>query len=173
MVCLNVSSRWFNVHVYCKIGNAFKLTNGTWPADPAYFKGRFSNGPVWVEDFAENLGVKLNDFAVGGGKWYYFQLLRMYDYHSNIASPSLATSSNILIQGFTGPGSTIPVPSALDQVTQYLSVITSDIHESLFVILIGANDILFNPNISATQPIQNVASIMNELRNKGTSLLPV
>ena len=67
-VCLECQPQYLDGSLFPKnIGNAFKLTNGTWPADPAYFKGHFSNGPVWVEDLAETLGVKLNDFAIGGG----------------------------------------------------------------------------------------------------------
>lgn len=49
-------------------GNAYRFDNETWPADPHYDHGRFSNGPVWVEDLAGILGVKLHDYAVGGGK---------------------------------------------------------------------------------------------------------
>lgn len=44
-------------------GNFFALT-GQPPAP--YFNGRFSNGPVWVETLAGNLGVGLDDRAVGG-----------------------------------------------------------------------------------------------------------
>lgn len=36
-------------------GNAYILTNGQYAAPP-YYTGRFSNGPVWVERLAENLG---------------------------------------------------------------------------------------------------------------------
>jgi hypothetical protein len=33
-------------------GNAFEATGRREPPSPPYFAGRFSNGPVWVEDFA-------------------------------------------------------------------------------------------------------------------------
>ena len=45
---------------------AFQITNGTWPADPAYSKGRFSNGPVWPQIVSRELGLHLDDWAYGG-----------------------------------------------------------------------------------------------------------
>lgn len=36
------------------------------PPSPPYFDGRFSNGPVAVEDFASYLGLPLKDYAYGG-----------------------------------------------------------------------------------------------------------
>jgi phospholipase/lecithinase/hemolysin len=50
--------------------------NGTWiqtnhsiPTDPAFWQGRFSNGPTWVEHLQILLDVKmLHDMAHGGGK---------------------------------------------------------------------------------------------------------
>jgi hypothetical protein len=44
----------------------YRFTNESWPADPAYYKGRFSNGPVWVENLANTLGLELHDFSIGG-----------------------------------------------------------------------------------------------------------
>ncbi len=46
-------------------GNLFRLTGGATP-DSDYFEGRFSNGPVWVEYLAAQLGADLDDFAYGG-----------------------------------------------------------------------------------------------------------
>ncbi|KAJ3317518.1 hypothetical protein HDU76_001153, partial [Blyttiomyces sp. JEL0837] len=46
-------------------GNVFKATNGTTPGAP-YYKGRWSNGPVWVELVANSFSSKLYDFAFGG-----------------------------------------------------------------------------------------------------------
>ncbi|KAJ4406202.1 hypothetical protein N0V82_010170 [Gnomoniopsis sp. IMI 355080] len=112
--------------------------------------GLFSNGPVWAQYLASNLSLPLYDYAVGG-----------------------ATSSNALIQGFTGPSSTIAVPSVADQVTSFLSGLSpqnttfypssSELSDPLFVIWAGANDIFFDPNISAAQSyleIQSAASIL-------------
>ncbi len=56
-------------------GNAFVATGGTVPAPP-YSGGRFSNGPVWVQDLAAKLGLGSlgpsllggNDYAVGGAQ---------------------------------------------------------------------------------------------------------
>src|SRR5437588_8056906 len=44
-------------------GNLFALTG--FPPAP-YYMGRFSNGPVWVEDLAQYLDVPLDDYAFGG-----------------------------------------------------------------------------------------------------------
>ena len=46
-------------------GNVFTATGMTFPPSP-YFEGRFSNGPVWVEVLAENLGVEVESSAFGG-----------------------------------------------------------------------------------------------------------
>jgi len=54
-------------------GNVFVATGGLEPAPP-YSSGRFSNGPVWVQDLSASLGLPPltpsllggNDFAVGG-----------------------------------------------------------------------------------------------------------
>ncbi|MEH1939396.1 MAG: SGNH/GDSL hydrolase family protein [Nostoc sp.] len=50
-------------------GNVFNATNGVSPTNPPYFNGRFSNGPVWVEYLASDLGLSFNpktNFAFGG-----------------------------------------------------------------------------------------------------------
>ncbi|PIL23397.1 hypothetical protein GSI_14708 [Ganoderma sinense ZZ0214-1] len=111
---------------------AWVVSNQTWPANPNYSGGRFSNGPVWIEYVAGNLSVPLVDFALGG-----------------------ATSSNALVQGFTGPNSTIPVPSVDDQVASFLQPgsVPSNVSLAapLFVLMGGANDPLFNASVSANQ----------------------
>ncbi len=46
-------------------GNLYNLSGKTYPPSPPYWQGRFSDGPVWVEYRAENLGVALlEDYAV-------------------------------------------------------------------------------------------------------------
>lgn len=51
------------------VGNVFKTTKGEDPPSPPYFRGRYSNGPVWVEYLASNLKLTSNsdtNFAFGG-----------------------------------------------------------------------------------------------------------
>lgn len=53
------------------IGNVYQATNGDRPPSPPYFKGRYSNGPVWVEYLASRLKLSsnlVNNFAYGGAK---------------------------------------------------------------------------------------------------------
>jgi phospholipase/lecithinase/hemolysin len=47
-------------------GNLYALDGGIDPLSPPYFMGRFSNGPVAVEQLAALVGAPLEDFAVGG-----------------------------------------------------------------------------------------------------------
>jgi phospholipase/lecithinase/hemolysin len=47
-------------------GNAFKATEGKFPPAP-FFNGRFSNGPLWIEYLAPQLGIsQVTNFAVAG-----------------------------------------------------------------------------------------------------------
>ncbi len=52
-------------------GNLYKLKDAKTPLSPPYYDGRFSNGPVWVEDLVPLIGLKpnaLHDFAYGGAQ---------------------------------------------------------------------------------------------------------
>jgi phospholipase/lecithinase/hemolysin len=49
-------------------GNFYHLTGGQLPPTP-YANGRFSNGPLWVEYLADDLGMQVlleNNYAVAG-----------------------------------------------------------------------------------------------------------
>jgi uncharacterized protein (TIGR03437 family) len=49
-------------------GNYYGFTQGQMPASPPYYQGRFSNGPVWAEYLARDLGLssQLGDYAANG-----------------------------------------------------------------------------------------------------------
>ena len=56
-------------------GNIYRLTRRAHkvfpsvpiiPKNPPYYEGRFSNGPVWVDDLAAGLNVPLINYAYGG-----------------------------------------------------------------------------------------------------------
>ncbi|CAF3528820.1 hypothetical protein SNK03_010028 [Fusarium graminearum] len=110
------------------------VSNGTWPADPAYYRHSFSNGLKWNDLVAKDLGLELINLATGG-----------------------ATTNNNFVAGGTGAQSTIPVPSASDQVFSFLSW-NKPRPDDVFVHWIGANDILFNTSITGGQ----VTSLINE-----------
>lgn len=84
----------------------------------------------------------------------------------------IATSNNTLAQGYTGPESTIPVPSAADQVSNYLKSKPSaqQLKETLFMILIGLNDAFFAPGVDAGLVVDNVKSMIAKLDQAGASV---
>lgn len=112
------------------------------------YNGRFSNGPVWCELLASNLSIPLYDYAVGG-----------------------ATTSNALVKGFTGNGSTIPVPSVDEQVSSFINSPPSgiDLSSALFVVSGGANDVFFNPNLSALTSASILSSSVTQLQTAGAN----
>ncbi|KAL1626211.1 hypothetical protein SLS54_003046 [Diplodia seriata] len=79
-----------------------------------------------------------------------------------------ATTSNNLIQGYTGPNSTLPVPSIDQQVSTFLNDPPSEISTEnlLFVLYGGANDILFNPNITASQSFREIMASQSALSSR-------
>jgi len=115
-------------------GNVYNLTYHTWPIVPPYFRGRFSNGLVWIE----NLGVSnIKNYAYGG-----------------------ATTDNDLIQGYTA-SDTKPVPGVRQQILIYLNetnINNMNFARTLYVIWAGGNDYYFNKTIN---PSSVTASILN------------
>lgn len=108
--------------------------------------GRFSNGPVWDEDLSKTLNIPLINYAYGG-----------------------ATTSNKLVQGYSGRNSDIPVPSVDEQIDMYLKAVPKDkpLSSALVFILAGANDAFFNMNISAAAPAQVIADQVTKLQRAG------
>lgn len=118
-------------------------SNGTWPADPAYYGHSFSNGPKWNDIVAAALGLELTNLAAGG-----------------------ATADNSFVAGGTGASSTIPVPSAKDQVDSFLTWDAARPGD-VFVHWIGANDILFNTTITGGEIASLVAEDVDRLYRSG------
>jgi outer membrane lipase/esterase len=54
----------------CDVGNLAIITGGERPG-PAYYQGRYSNGPLWVEHIAGYLGLRLTPSLAGGTDWAY------------------------------------------------------------------------------------------------------
>lgn len=122
-------------------GNVYNLTNYTWPIVPPYYHGRFSNGPVWIE----NLGISnIKNYAYGG-----------------------ATTDNNLVKGYTALD-TILVPGVRQQIQIYLNEtngININFTRTLYVIRVGGNDYYFNstlsPSIVADSTINGVKDLLN------------
>lgn len=59
-----------NIYVFgdsaCDTGNLFKLSEYTDPDPKYYWKGRFSNGPMWPDYLQAQYNLKVKNFAYGG-----------------------------------------------------------------------------------------------------------
>ncbi|KAF5346597.1 hypothetical protein D9758_013468 [Tetrapyrgos nigripes] len=83
-----------------------------------------------------------------------------------------STTSRELVQGLTGPGSSIAVPSIDEQVARFLAsppdhLSSNSSHENarpLFFLLGGGNDVLFNPNITASRSVQVLLRLKDQLQ---------
>ncbi|PHH83239.1 hypothetical protein CDD82_2850 [Ophiocordyceps australis] len=127
---------------YTDNGNAYALTNDTWPADPAYFQGRFSNGPVWSEQLAQQKSLTLHDYAYAS-----------------------ATTSNRISKGTTGSNADIRVPSLDEQVERYLARLPAPASQSILVLWGGTNDPLFNSTIAPQASAQVMRGLVHRLKS--------
>ncbi len=125
-------------------GNVFAASS--FPLPP-YFNGRFSNGPVWVETLASNLGLS--------------------------ASPSLLGGTNYAFGGATTgtpPGSS--TPTLTDQMGLYLTA-TGGVADpnALYVVFGGGNDVR-DQDVSSS--VSNISNIVTTLAGAGatTFLIP-
>ncbi|MEH2353622.1 SGNH/GDSL hydrolase family protein [Nostoc sp.] len=123
-------------------GNVFNATNGIIPPSPTYSNGRFSNGPIWVNYLASDLGLTLNlknNFAFGGATTG----------TENIGLPSL--------------------PGLQQQINSFVSAQTAD-PNALYIIWAGTNDYLsyfFGGDPNPTNTVGNLSAALTSLVANG------
>eukprot|EP00884_Botryococcus_braunii_P003880 jgi/Botrbrau1/13493/Bobra.0082s0088.1 len=120
------------------------------PPSPPYYQGRFSNGPVWAELAASQLGLRLQDFAVGGsgsggGAPHYFK-------------------GNYTASDGSEVAYSIPIPSALDQARSFVPDPNPD--TQIAVIWTGGND-YFSDRTPPTAVVGAIKEAVDLLSSKG------
>jgi phospholipase/lecithinase/hemolysin len=122
-------------------GNDYKLTLGKLPVSPPYSDGRFTNGPVWVQDLATDLGLPAPKPSLGGG--------------TDFAYGGAYTG--------TVPGHTAN-PSDLNyQLTQFQAEDPHPAANALYTVWIGSNDVL--GSLGQSNPVASVdAAVSNEMQ---------
>jgi phospholipase/lecithinase/hemolysin len=110
-----------------------------------YDQGRASNGPIWLEYLAKDLGVAVPTASVNGGTDY--------------AYAGATTGTGTTAATFFGFGPTVTVPNIGKQISTYLAANTPTANQ-LFTIWGGANDFL---NAGQTNPFVPAGNIATEI----------
>jgi phospholipase/lecithinase/hemolysin len=136
-------------------GNLFNLSRRTTPSAP-YFRGRFSNGPIWVDFMAPSLGIsRTTNFAIGG-----------------------ATTGRDNIGNSGTPGRP-RLPGLLDQIDAYRTIQPQADPRALYVVWAGGNDFLQvanQPQNAATviqQAVANLSTAITQLATAGAKNIAV
>jgi phospholipase/lecithinase/hemolysin len=122
------------------VGNDSIGSGGTEPSPVAdYYSGHFSNGPIWLEYLAKDLGVAAPKPSLAGGTDYAFGGAQTGSGYSNFAGNQ--------------------IPNIDTQIGMYLSSHTPS-PTQLFTLWGGANDVLFG---SQPNPATSLANIVREI----------
>ncbi|MEH1888786.1 MAG: SGNH/GDSL hydrolase family protein [Nostoc sp.] len=120
-------------------GNVFNATNGTIPPSPTYYNERFSNGPIWVDYLASDLGLTLNlknNFAFGGAT-------------TGTENIGLAT-----------------LPGLQQQINNFVAANQTADPDALYIIWAGTNDYLsyfFDGEPNLTNTVGNISAALTSL----------
>jgi phospholipase/lecithinase/hemolysin len=119
-------------------GNLYALTGGASPADPPYDQGRYSNGQVWPEFVAADLGVPLENHAHGSALTGYDNLEGAYpgmrtQVDAYIASHPLGANPDSLYvvwagaNDFFGLQSAGDVPDMVDSAVNHIVTVVTQL----------------------------------------------
>ncbi|CAA9583376.1 Phospholipase/lecithinase/hemolysin [uncultured Synechococcales cyanobacterium] len=128
-------------------GNTFKATAGLLPPSPPYYEGRYSNGPVWVEDLASKLDVPLTDLAFAG---------------------ATTGQSNVLNQQFS-----LNLPGVQQQIDSFTAAHPSANSKALYIVWAGFNDYLGGGATSNTETVENLSTAVKSLNEAGAKNIMV
>jgi 3-phytase len=122
--CASYSKVYVFGDSYVDTGNLFIATDGAYPPSPPYYMGRNSNGPLWVEVMAEELGLPN-------------------------PAPNLAGGTNYAWSGAeTGPGlSDYGLPNVGMQIDSFLDAEHAFQGDELIVFDAGYNDLYFGRGV--------------------------
>jgi phospholipase/lecithinase/hemolysin len=114
---------------------------------PPYYQGRFSNGPIWIDQLAAKLGVA-------------------------DPQPSLAGGTNYAYGGATAATFNAGVPNLGQQVQMYLQTSPKADPNALYTVLMGAND-FFGGQTDASIPANAVNAALTSLIAAGAKTILV
>jgi phospholipase/lecithinase/hemolysin len=156
------------------MGNVFRATaaapGSAIPVSPPYFRGRFSNGFMWIEDLANTLGLQITpsldggtNFAFGGAKTG-FDVQELFQRDPGIVIPSLRTQ-------VTAYRTTLSDPTITD-----LTRTKRAPADALYVVWGGANDLRdviqqgtqgATPEQIANNAVGNIVDVIRTLQGLG------
>ena len=155
-------------------GNAFRATSAlpgqAIPVSPPYFRGRFSNGLMWVEHLANAVGLQITpsldggtNFAFGGATTGQ-DLNRIFQRDLEVVIPSLRTQ-------VTAYRTTLADPTLSDPTRVKRAPV-----DALYIVWGGANDLRdavqkgtagAAPASVASDAVNNLATVIRELQSAG------
>lgn len=127
------------------VGNVNNQTFGISPGS-GYFQGRFSNGPVWIENVASSYSLPALDYSRKNGKNYAYGGVK------------------------TGSGSTsyfiFSFPNIGTQINNYLGSNTANA-STLYSLWGGGNDLMDNLAVNTQAVVNNLVNHVTALNNAG------
>lgn len=124
-------------------GNISTATAGVLPNSNIYSDGRFSNGNVWVQDLAQNLGLAVPTASLQGGTDYAYGGAETGQTSVHTVNPS-------------------DLPS---QLAQFAVNVPNPSPNALYTVWAGSNDVLDIANSTQT-PAQQQASVQQAANNE-------
>ena len=125
-------------------GNVSLATAGMVPVSPPYADRSFSNGPVWVQDLAQAIGIPPLQPSLSGGSDFAFGGAETGQTPTHALNPTDLTS----------------------QYAQFQSQVASPQAGALYAIWIGSNDVLDIANNTSLTPDQQQADVKAAVDNE-------
>jgi phospholipase/lecithinase/hemolysin len=125
-------------------GNVSLATLGLLPVSPPYADRNFSNGPIWVDEVAKDIGLPAPQPSLAGGTDFAY---------------GAATTGQTAVH--TQNPTDLP-----SQYSQFLSQVPSPQAGALYAVWIGANDVLDIANNTSLTPAQQQANVSAAVGNE-------